>query len=59
MRQAKAKERDPRLVPGGDEYKLSYFMKKHCLPSEDAARIIKFPGADLDAADKATRRLMR
>lgn len=57
MQQGKSKERDPRLVPGSEEYRLSYFVKKHGLSSEDAARIIKQHGADLDAADKAARRL--
>lgn len=59
MQQAKPKEHDPRLIAGGNQYRLSYFMEKHGLLPEDAARIIKLHGADLDAADKAARRLMR
>ncbi|WP_454852008.1 DUF3606 domain-containing protein [Rhizobium binxianense] len=59
MRQAKPNEHDPRLIARGNQYKLSYFMDKHGLSLEDAARIIKLHGADLDAADKAARRLMR
>lgn len=57
MRDGKSKKHDPRLVAGGAEYNVDYFMKKHGLSVADATRIIKQHGADLDAADKAARRL--